>query len=90
MTYVRRVPARHYCDLPPVFGTQDDWEFPTDLGRWDLRAPELKSGVRLPRVGDVWECDECGHWWVLRPSPYVNVMSPHWERKWRPWWRRRK
>ena len=92
MTYVRKVPAQHYCRPPEVFGTHDDWEDPVRTGKggaFGLRAPQLKPGRRLPHVGDIWECDGCGCWWELRTSPYENVLAPEWVKKWRPWWRRK-
>lgn len=89
MTYVRQVPEQHHCYPPPVFGTHDDWEVPERSDGDLMSPPDLKPGRRLPRVGDIWECDGCGRWWELRPSQYANILAPSWEKKWRPWWRRK-
>lgn len=75
---VREAPAVHHCRPPDPMGTNADWEFPDGLGR----APRLRDGVRLPHVGDVWECS-CGWTWVLGPPArgqgYVSFVK-----EWRP------
>lgn len=49
-------------------GNDDDWDIVDGV-------PRLKPGIRLPRVGDVWQCD-CDKTWVFtrggrRGSVYV-------------------
>ena len=96
MSYVRQMPEQHYCLPPDPFGTNDDWEYPdgiVDEHGWP-HVPQLKPGRRLPRLGDVWECDDCGRTWVLHPPPrYANGVS--FENEWLPEgrvarWRRRR
>lgn len=92
MTYVHQAPVRHFCRPPEIFGTHDDWEL---IGSPSFTAPNLKPGVRLPRMGDVWLCD-CGQGWVLRPPAgrvgNLVIVAPEWgkETRWERWRRRRK
>lgn len=84
MGYVRRVEIPHYCQPPDPFGQPGDWE-ELELGG----APRLKAGRRLPQLGDIWECDDCGTRWTLEPPHHPYDMVPEWHEKRRPWWRRR-
>jgi len=57
---VREAPTKHRCRPPDPFGSNDNWIVQPG------HPPRLRDGVRLPKVGDVWECDECGERSVLR------------------------
>ena len=88
--YVHQEPPGHGCRTPPTTGHASDW---TSEHTGPGRIPKLKPGVRLPVLGDVWECD-CGQSWVLRPGGAVNGgrSSPRWtvEGRFEAWFRRRR
>jgi len=70
---IRERRQRHTCEPPNPWSDRANWVVAVPG-----HPPRMRDGVRMPQVGDVWECAECGATWTRVQPRAQGHTTPEW------------